>query len=66
MSLLLRDCDELFNFCPDFAGTMRRRDPEIRVIVHPECPREVVELADDAGSTSRIIQIIDSAPAGSK
>ena len=35
------------------------------VIVHPECSREVVEIADQVGSTDYIIGAIADAPAGS-
>jgi quinolinate synthase len=38
----------------------------VRVIVHPECPAEVVKLADDAGSTAHIIQQVEAAPPGSR
>ena len=37
---------------------------EIKIIVHPECMMEVVNLADVVGSTSRIIQTIEQSPAG--
>ena len=40
--------------------------PDIQIIVHPECRREVVEAADLYGSTEYIIQQIEQAPAGSK
>ncbi len=40
--------------------------PDIKIIVHPECRREVVEAADLYGSTEYIIQQIEQAPAGSK
>ncbi len=40
--------------------------PGIRVIVHPECRREVVAAADLYGSTEYIIEQIERAPAGSK
>ena len=40
--------------------------PDVRVIVHPECSFEVVQAAHDNGSTSYIIDKIESAPAGSK
>jgi quinolinate synthase len=43
----------------------RKQNPEAKIIVHPECPREVVEQADAAGSTEQIITAIDQAPAGS-
>ncbi len=44
----------------------RRRCPGIKVIVHPECRREVVEAADLDGSTELILETIRSAPAGSQ
>ena len=40
--------------------------PDIKIIVHPECRREVVEAADLYGSTEYIIQQIEKAPAGTK
>ncbi|MGL6196227.1 MAG: quinolinate synthase NadA [Thermoguttaceae bacterium] len=45
---------------------VRRDFPGIKVIVHPECCREVVEMADFAGSTSGILAAIKESPAGSK
>ncbi|MEO3939059.1 quinolinate synthase NadA [Dermatophilaceae bacterium Soc4.6] len=42
----------------------RREIPDVRVIVHPECRYEVCELADEIGSTERIISTIAAAPAG--
>lgn len=45
---------------------VRERDPEIRVIVHPECTFDVVQAADENGSTSYIIQRIEQASPGSK
>ena len=44
----------------------RREYPGIRVIVHPECRREVVEAADLDGSTELILETIATAPAGSQ
>ena len=42
---------------------IREQHPGVRVIVHPEVPREVVQAADDSGSTEYIIrQVTDSAP----
>lgn len=40
--------------------------PGIKVIVHPECRREVVEAADLYGSTEYIIAQVEKAPAGSR
>jgi quinolinate synthase len=36
-----------------------------RVIVHPECPVDVVAAADEYGSTAQIIRYVEQAPAGS-
>jgi quinolinate synthase len=44
---------------------VRRQHPGIRVIVHPEVPRDVVEAADDSGSTEYIIKAVKNSPAGS-
>ena len=43
----------------------RRDHPGVNVIVHPECRREVLEAADDNGSTEKIIRQVSEAPAGS-
>ncbi|MBS1673076.1 MAG: quinolinate synthase NadA [Actinobacteria bacterium] len=40
----------------------RAAHPGVRVIVHPECPMEVVDAADEAGSTDYIRKAIDAAP----
>jgi len=44
---------------------VRARVPDVNVLVHPECPYEVVTAADQVGSTEYIIRTIDAAPAGS-
>jgi quinolinate synthase len=44
---------------------VRRENPGIRVIVHPEVTLEVVQAADDAGSTEYIISQVTDSPAGS-
>src|SRR5258707_15130344 len=44
----------------------RAEYPGIKVMVHPECRREVVEAADLYGSTEYIIQQIENAPAGTQ
>jgi quinolinate synthase len=43
----------------------RRTHPGVRVVVHPECPAEVVDAADEYGSTDYIVKAIQAAPAGS-
>ncbi|HEX6031267.1 MAG TPA: quinolinate synthase NadA [Tepidiformaceae bacterium] len=42
----------------------RKDYPGINVIVHPECRWEVVQAADDWGSTEKIINVVSEAPAG--
>ncbi len=44
---------------------VRAEVPGVRVIVHPECSHDVVLAADEIGSTERIINVIEAAPAGS-
>ena len=43
----------------------RREHPGVRVIVHPECKWEVVQAADDDGSTEKILRAVSDAPSGS-
>jgi len=43
----------------------RAEFPEARIVVHPECTREVVEMADACGSTSFIVKYVGDAPKGS-
>ena len=45
--------------------TVRTQHPGIRVIVHPEVPWDVVQAADDAGSTEYILKTVRNSPAGS-
>jgi quinolinate synthase len=44
---------------------IRQQHPGVRVIVHPEVPWDVVQAADDSGSTEYIIKTITNSPAGS-
>ncbi len=48
-------------FTPEQIAALRRAEPDMKVIVHPECPREVVAPADAAGSTEQIIRAIADA-----
>ncbi len=45
--------------------SLRARHPGLRVIVHPEVTWEVVQAADDSGSTEYIINQVKNSPAGS-
>ena len=44
---------------------LRAQHPGLRVIVHPEVPWDVVQAADDSGSTEYIIKQVKNSPAGS-
>ncbi|NLX56296.1 MAG: quinolinate synthase NadA [Planctomycetaceae bacterium] len=52
-------------FRPEHVHQFRQRIPDIRILVHPECPQEVNDLADISGSTGKIIKTIQQAPPGS-
>ncbi len=51
-------------FRPQHIAYFRRQHPGIHIIVHPECAMEVVDLADEVGSTETIIQTVRNAPEG--
>ena len=59
-------CSVHQGFNADQIKMWRAKDPERIVIVHPECPFEVVQNADLAGSTSFIINQIKAAKPGTK
>ena len=44
----------------------RDKIPGIQILVHPECPQEVNDIADISGSTSKIIETVKKAPPGTK
>lgn len=43
----------------------RAAEPEVSILVHPECRHEVVSMADYVGSTEYIIKTIEAAASGS-
>ncbi len=51
-------------FQPAHIDAFRAEHPDGIVLVHPECAHEVVELADRAGSTERLLEWVDDAPPG--
>jgi quinolinate synthase len=53
-------------FRPEHVHQFRKRIAGIRILVHPECMREVNDLADISGSTGKIIEVVESSPAGTK
>lgn len=52
-------------FTVEHVQRARAQHPAARVIVHPECPVEVVQAADAYGSTSQIIRYVEQSPPGS-
>jgi quinolinate synthase len=57
-------CSVHQRFRPEHVEAARAEHPDVEVIVHPECAREVVQLADRTGSTERIQEWVAAAPAG--
>lgn len=53
-------------FTVEQVQAVRERYGEITVVVHPECPVEVVQAADLNGSTSFILRTVRDAPPGSQ
>lgn len=53
-------------FTVEHVRAVRKRHGDIMVIVHPECPTEVVRAADQNGSTSAIIRAVTAAEPGAK
>jgi quinolinate synthase len=44
----------------------RNKDPEVRIVVHPESDPAVVAASDDSGSTSKIKRLVEESPSGSR
>jgi quinolinate synthase len=59
-------CSVHQRFLPLHVAQVRSRYPGIRVIAHPECRFEVVQLADDSGSTEHIIKCLTQSPPSTK
>jgi quinolinate synthase len=58
-------CSVHKRFTVEQIGAARACYPDVRVIVHPECPMAVVDAADESGSTDVICKVIEAAPPGS-
>ncbi len=54
-------CSVHRRFTVDQIAQARAEHPGVRVIVHPECPMDVVDAADEAGSTDYIRKAIAAA-----
>jgi quinolinate synthase len=58
-------CSVHERFTVNQIAQLRKQHPGIRVIVHPEVPWDVVQAADDAGSTEYILKTVRDSPVGS-
>ena len=58
-------CSVHKRFKPSQIADFRQRHPEGVVVVHPECPKETVDVADANGSTQYIINYVNNLPQGS-
>ncbi len=59
-------CTVHMQFSAAHVRMWREKDPEVKIIVHPECRHEVVAGADRYGSTENIIRAVTDSPAGSR
>ena len=57
-------CSVHQRFRPEQVQAFRQEHPDGLVIVHPECAHDVVQAADQVGSTDFIIRAVEEAPPG--
>ena len=57
-------CSVHQRFSPDHIAAFRKKYSDGIVVVHPETKNEVVSIADVVGSTEKIIDYVEAAPAG--
>ena len=53
-------------FTAAHVAQFREQHEGIKILVHPECPREVNDIADISGSTGKIIETVRQAAPGTK
>ena len=51
-------CEVHEQFTTEDIANVRRQFPDVMVLAHPECPPDVVEAADYAGSTSAMVRAV--------
>ena len=51
-------CEVHERFTAEEIESYRADNPGVKIIAHPECPREVVEISDFAGSTAAMIDYV--------
>jgi quinolinate synthase len=57
-------CSVHTRFTTQQIDAFRKKYPQGRVVAHPECTWEVVQAADESGSTEYIINAVKNSPAG--
>jgi quinolinate synthase len=58
-------CSVHTRFTVQQIDVFRKQHPQGKVIAHPECTFDVVQAADESGSTERIINVVRDSPVGS-
>jgi quinolinate synthase len=58
-------CSVHTRFTVQQIARIREEHPGVRVVVHPEVPFDVVQAADDSGSTEHILKTVRQGPSGS-
>ena len=58
-------CSVHTRFTVEQIAYARERDPKVKILVHPECTKDVVDAADFNGSTEFILRTIGESPPGS-
>ncbi len=51
-------------FKPEDVDRVREQYPDVKILAHPECPPEVIEKVDYAGSTQGMIEYVKNNPRG--
>jgi quinolinate synthase len=59
-------CEVHERFTPEELLAYKEADPAIQIVAHPECPPEVVDVADFSGSTSGMIDFAIGQKPGAK
>ena len=57
-------CSVHGTFTPAHVALARAKNPDVKLLVHPECRYDVVTQADEVGSTSYIIEAVRNAEPG--
>jgi quinolinate synthase len=57
-------CPVHVRYTAEHVQNMRQKFPQATIVVHPECPEEVVALSDAVGSTGYIVKYVKEASPG--